>query len=704
MKSLKLTILTLSASIFALSINAQNTRQGNWCKVDQIIQQQMASNPNAMNEFFDARDAAIKNSTSTKKPFTYIIPVVVHNITHSGGQGYVTKANIDAAINRLNIDFQRLNSDTTQTRSLFKPYADGINIEFRLAHKDPNGDCTEGIVRLEHPSSADFSDNNKSVSYWDSKKYFNIWLVDQINGSNPPSYIAGYAQFPFGFGGGINSTYGVVIDDTFFGANERTLTHEIGHCFGLLHTFQSGCGSNCSSSGDGVCDTPPVTTATYGCNTNQNSCSNDASGPSPYSSNVVDQIENYMSYDACQNMFSAGQVSNMISVLNSTSTTQGLAQLMTPTNLSNTGTADPYAPVICTPIADFSYNKEFICEGDAVTFTDQSYNATPTGFNWTFAGGTPTSSTASNPSITYNTAGIYSVTHRPSTSAGQDIITKTNIITVSSLTADYTSPVVDGFENLTTFNNEWIIGDSDDNFKWENTTITSATGSRSIRLLNYAASTSSKHIDYIVSPSYNLSTSSNKNVTFKVAFAQKNSNNTDRLFIYTSTNCGNTWSLKLPLVGSNLSTAPTHSNSFVPTSSEWTTKTMSLSNLGNSTNVRIKFQFESGGGNNIYIDDINIGGTTGIDNLNNIGSFNIYPNPTNASAKISFSLTQNIENLSIVIKNALGQEVTQVINGQAFRTGKYTLNIDENQLLSSGIYFIEFNADNNVKTEKLIVQ
>ena len=76
--------------------------------------------------------------------------------------------------------FRELNSDTTQTRSLFKPHADGINIEFRLAHKDPNGNCTEGIVRLEHPSSADFSDNNKGVSYWDSKKYFNIWLVDQL--------------------------------------------------------------------------------------------------------------------------------------------------------------------------------------------------------------------------------------------------------------------------------------------------------------------------------------------------------------------------------------------------------------------------------------------------------------------------------------------------------------------------------------------
>ena len=705
MKLFKLTILALSTALFALSANAQTARQGNWCKMDQIIQQHMANNPNALNEFMQQRDALNKNSTTNKKPFTYIIPVVVHNITHSGGVAYVSKATIDAQINRLNDDFQRMNSDTNQTRTLFKPYADGINIEFRLAHKDPQGNCTEGIVRLEDPSSASFNDANKGVSYWDSKKYFNIWLVDDINKSIQQGIVAGYAQFPYlALGGGINSTYGVVMDDSYFGANERTLTHEVGHCFGLLHTFQGNCGSNCSSSGDGMCDTPPTSDGGFGCSTTSNTCSNDASGPSPYSSNVVDQFENYMSYSNCQNMFSADQVNQMISVLNSTSTNEGLNQLMTSGNLAFTETADPYTNAICEPIAAFTYDKEFICEGASVAFTDQSYNGTPTAYNWLFAGGTPSSSAVANPSITYNTAGVYTVTHRPSNAVGNDLLVKSNIITVSSLTADYNSPLVEGFENTTQFNNEWWIGDSDDNFGWENTNTVHASGSRSIRLLNYAASTNVKHIDYIISPSYNLSTSANKNMSFKVAYAQKASNNSDILKIFTSTDCGNTWSLRQTLPSVLLKTAPTHSNSFIPTSSEWGLEVISLATVGTATNVRIKFEFESGGGNNIYIDDINIGGVTGIDDLSNIASFNIYPNPTNSSAKISFSLLSDVENLSIKVKNALGQDITHVINGQSFKMGKYTLNIDEEQLLSSGIYFIEFNADNIIKTEKLIVQ
>ncbi|MBL4594736.1 MAG: T9SS type A sorting domain-containing protein, partial [Flavobacteriales bacterium] len=587
-------------------------------------------------------------------------------------------------------------------RIQFAPYAVDIQVEFRLAHLDPNGDCTEGIVRIESPLAENADDAVKSVSYWDSKKYFNIWTVISMDGDNPPSIILGYAQFPTS---GINNTYGVVMRYSYVSRSDRTLSHEVGHCFGLYHTFQGGCGGSCSTSGDRCCDTPPVDISTQGCNTNQNTCNTDANGPDPWGGNdMEDLIENFMSYDACQNMFSLDQKSRMYTYLNSTSTNTGLNQLTTAGNLAFTGTANPYGTVICTPIAEFSYDKEFICEGSTVTFTDDSYNATPTGWNWTFNGGTPSVSSVVNPTITYNTAGVYSVTHQPFTTAGSGISTKTSIITVSSITADYVGPITDGFENTTQFNGDWIINSGSDVYDWENTTTASATGTRSIMIDNYSTSSSATDVDYIVSPSYDLSTSSNKAVKFKIAFANRVSGNTDRLMCYYSINCGATWLLKLPITNGNLVTAPDHSNSFVPTASEWVEKTMDFTSIGSSTNVRFKFQFESGGGNNIYLDDINIGGLVGIADYGNIGSFNVYPNPTNAGAQISFNLTKGINNLSIKVRNAIGQEVTSVINGKSFVAGKYTLKIDEGRKLSPGVYFIEFNADNNIKIQKLIVQ
>lgn len=707
MSKLNLSLIIFTLLAISTKVNSQSSSQNGWCYTDQYMQEKYDKNPSLLlqNEQLESyilnNKGAIKASMKSKKAATFIIPVVWHVVTHNG-QGNVSKADIDDQMLRLNEDFQRLNSDTSNTRALFAPYAADIDVEFRLAHKDPNGNCTEGIVRVESPLAKNASDAVKSVSYWDSKKYFNIWTVLTMAGDNPPSIILGYAQFP---SSGINSTYGVVMRYNYIGRNHRTLTHELGHCFGLYHTFQSGCGSNCSSTGDRCCDTPPASYSTQGCNTTQNTCSNDAIGPDPFNANVVDQIENYMSYDACQNMFSLDQKARMYYYLNLTSTSTGLKQLSDPTNLTFTGTNDPYTAPDCPPIADFTYDKKYICEGSTVNYTDQSYNAIPTNWNWTFNGGTPSTSGVANPSITYNTAGTYSTTNQPSTTAGSGNITKTNIITVSTLTADYSGPLIDGFENTSQFNNDWRIENLESGTQtWEINSSAATTGNQSVRIRNFFAD--SGQVDELISPSYDISVLSNKTMTFKQAFAKRNSSNIDKLFVYYSINCGETWLLKTPIPHATLVTAPVHGSVFVPTSSEWALRTIDLTSLASETNVRFKFQFTCGDGNDIYIDDINIGGAAvGIENnFSNIASFSVYPNPTNANAKISFNLLQDVKNLSIIVKNALGQNVTNIINGQAFNKGKYTLNIDENIQLSKGIYFIEFNADNNIKTQKLIIQ
>ncbi|PCI98016.1 MAG: hypothetical protein COB15_06695 [Flavobacteriales bacterium] len=704
MKFTKLILLAF-ASAFFLGVNAQTEKSSTWCVTMEQTEELYKKNPALIQQDLDVKQQITDyiNNTSgvAKKASPWIIPVVVHNITHNGGQGYVSKADIEAQLVTLNEDFKRLNADASSTRAIFSPFAAATDVEFRLAHIDPNGDCTEGIVRIEDPLSNFPVPRNdvKAVSYWNSKKYFNIWVIDNIE-STSGGYVAGYAQFPTS---GINSTYGVVMKANQVQGGDRTLTHEVGHCFGLSHTFEGGCGNNCSNSGDRVCDTPPVTASTQGCNTSQNSCSNDTNGPDPWSgSNVVDQIENYMSYDNCQNMFTLGQRDVMEYYLNSTSSSMGLAQLSNSSNLSATGVANPYNPVTCIPVADFSFDKEYICEGGIVNFTDDSYNATPTGYNWIFTGGTPSTSGSANPAITYNTAGVYSVVHQPSTTAGSDTEVKTSIITVSSLTADYIGPIIEGFENTTQFGNDWIIN-NDGGFTWENNSSASTTGSRSVRIRNWFTNTDGL-VDELISPSFDISTTTTKTMTFKQAFAKKTSTNTDKMFVYYSTDCGSSWALKLPLTQTILATAPDQGSMFTPSTSDWVLRTIDLTAIGSSTNVRFKFKFTSGGGNDIYLDDINIGGSTGINDFSSIGSFNVFPNPTNSSAQISFNLVKGVNKLSIKVRNAIGQEVTRVIDGQSFSQGKYTLKIDEERKLSAGIYFIEFNADNTIQTQKLIIQ
>ena len=158
-------------------------------------------------------------------------------------------------------------------------------------------------------------------------------------------------------------------------------------------------------------------------------------------------------------MFTGGQVTRMRAAL--TSSTAGRNNLWTNANLVATG-ADGSA-ALCK--ADFTTLKTEICAGEALLFSDGSYNAV-SGWSWSFPGGTPSTSTEQNPSVVYSTPGVYSVTLTATDGASSDDETKTGFITV--FPSGESLPYFEGFEGLSNFNgsNRWIIENTGNNNAW----------------------------------------------------------------------------------------------------------------------------------------------------------------------------------------------------------------------------------------------
>lgn len=396
----------------SLSISAQSVNE-RFCETMQADSFRRALHPEtgSLNDFenwLQQQIALQKNNLSTQAAPVLTIPVIVH-VIHDG-EAVGTGRNISAAqvysqITVFNEDFRRLNADTGNTPSVFKNVAADFEIEFCIAQINPNGTqmSEPGINRINRnslgftapPYVRIYTDTAiKPTTGWDPKKYMNIWVLDLSGG------IAGYGQFPDSSGlsgagytpNATAQTDGITMHYRCFGTTGnllggynkgRSATHEAGHWLGLRHIWGD---SNCGN--DHCGDTPTQQGYYTGCPAfPQVTCSNGPNGA---------MFTNFMDYtsDACKNIFTANQKTRARTVMQVSPRRKEL----------------PYSTVCIAPVvSNFTASDTIFCEGESITFNDQSINS-PTYWNWTFQGGTPSSSTLQNPSITYTAAGVYSVT------------------------------------------------------------------------------------------------------------------------------------------------------------------------------------------------------------------------------------------------------------------------------------------------------
>lgn len=637
---------------------------------------------------------------------TYVVPVVVH-VVHLGGVDNISDEQIFDAIEKLNEDFSATNSDLGNTVSPHDGIIGNGDIEFRLATRDPQGNCHSGITRTfsentnHDGGNGILQDIQAEHGNWPQNKYMNVIVCQD------PAGAAGYTNNPgnwynaSGMGGSIYMRHDYMgTIGTGSNTARHTLSHEVGHWLNLSHCWggnnNPGQASACNDD-DGVDDTPR-TIGWTSCNVNGNTCSNDAVD-GYWGTDVIDNVQNIMEYSYCSTMFSDGQVARMHAALNSN--TADRDNLWTPSNLAATGVDGPGD--LCEVI--FSSDLTVICAGSSVQFTDNSYhNVTTT--NWTFEGGTPGTSSDSEPVVTYNTPGVYDVTLQASDGSTMLTNSESNYIVVMASPGE-APPYSEGFETLTGIpdNQRFVILNENNGETWEHNTGVGYEGDKCAWVNNYYGQAGD--VDEIMSGTIDLSgvdPADDIVFNFKYAYRKRTGGEDEWLKFYISNDCGETWVLRKNIHGDNLGTV-TASNNYVPAGPEdWVNVDITNINSGYYVeNFRFKFTFESDGGNNIYIDNINLypESMSNIVEEDQLPGISVYPNPTTDMTTLEFFANAN-QDYNVTIYNAIGQKVMDVHQGP-LNAGMNTLNFSTGTL-PEGVYYIRVESEGRIETIKLIKQ
>ncbi len=724
----QVTKVLLAASFMTsfMAISQENKIQP--CVTYQAMEEYFSTNKEAkasyektQADFQKNYEATILNQQNSKAKTAanqYTIPVVFH-ILHMNGSENVSDAQVNAALAQVNADFAATGSDYNNIFAPFKALYNDADIRFVLARKDPQGNCTSGIIHRydtrtnwdrNPPSSAGNSALYAGITWTSTtRKYLNVILVKDIvkdPNDTQGGQVIGYTWLPGTWATNAIQDAIVYNSSHLSGLQARSLSHEIGHWLNLPHTFGNTNNPGVTCSDDGVADTPGTKGNFSTCPASSTNTAFTCTSPNPANGSYYQNVENFMDYSACPKNFTDGQVTRMHTALNSA--VAGRNALWTTNNLTLT---DVNNVISCAPISEFlSANRSYtICAGSSLTFQDYSYNGTITSYQWTGNNGAVFSApTASTTSASFPNIGVSEVTLTVGNSTGSNSSTKT--ITVIDATAGDPAKYSESFESG--LPPKWEVVNNDVNSpEWEQTNAAALHAEHSFFI--DASTALGGQEDYLVMPIIDVLNSTDKLFRFSYAYAQKAATHTDELRVQGSKDCGGTWSNIVVLSGSQMqsnSGGVTNLPFYPSTPGEWKTYTVSThpgwNNFKTSSSVMVRFNFvegSAGNGNNIFIDAIDFtSGAVGINELTKNYKYSLFPNPTSGETAIEFSLSDPSK-VSVDVTDVLGRTIETLIQSNSL-VGQQSLVINQNNNLPSGIYFVNLSVNGAKMTKKLVVE
>lgn len=195
-----------------------------------------------------------------------------------------------------------------------------------------------------------------------------------------------------------------------------------------------------------------------------------------------------------------------------------------------------------------------------------------------------------------------------------------------------------------------------------------------------------------------------RTLEFWQAYAQYNASSNDKLEVVYSTNCGGNWTTLWSAAGAALATASAPTTTYwLPSpaagSPDWKQRSVSLNSV--PANAMIAFRATAGGGNNLFIDDVNLrNGPAGVENVISTSTVNLFPNPAKESATLEFTLNKGGK-VVVNVLDAVGRTVSAIADATMVQ-GAQRLTIPT-ATLAAGVYNVSIQTEEGTLTQRLSV-
>ncbi|MBD3638695.1 MAG: S8 family serine peptidase [Crocinitomicaceae bacterium] len=328
--------------------------------------------------------------------------------------------------------------------------------------------------------------------------------------------------------------------------------------------------------------------------------------------------------------------------------------------------------------------------GSCVQFTDMSTNAGQgAAWEWSFPGGSPSTSNLEKPVVCYDTEGFYDVQLIVKNGVAEDTVVYTQYVEIRN---GAELPFKEDFEESMIPVN-WVVENDGNNTNWTIDANSSAynIGKNSIMFNNFSNDSIGSTSRFITEQIDLSQEDVIYALSFDVAYAPGIGIN-DSLRVYVTNDCGNTYQLIYSAGGNELATADPSSSLFIPTSNQWRNEVASLAVAKGMTSVSFIFESYSENGNAVYVDNINV--KLSEENFSE-HELTVYPNPLTNELNIAGLVEGEIA--TIRIHSANGELVYE--NEFEVPGGVITLNTTQ---WADGMYIIKVNSPSKTHKEKLI--